>query len=107
MRKRTRTRTRKRGRDSRGRTRLIHIRVEVGLSSLISNSPIDNILDIDEWSAWLKAQVADLTEGSKEMVRMNTRLIGLKTNVHWFTSALENFLGRIQIDDGLRLVLDN
>ena len=38
---------------------------------------------------------------------MNTRLIGLETNVHRFTGVLESFLGRIQIDDGLRLVLDN
>lgn len=38
---------------------------------------------------------------------MTARLLGLETDVHRFTGALEGFLGRIQIDDGLRLVQDN
>jgi hypothetical protein len=38
---------------------------------------------------------------------MNTCLLGLETNVDRFTGALEGFLGRIQIDDGLRLVRDD
>lgn len=71
------------------------------------NSPIHSILDIDERFARLEAQVADLTEGSKETARMNTRLEGLETDVHRFTGALEGFLGRIRIDDGLRLVRDD
>lgn len=71
------------------------------------NSPIHSILDIDERFARLEAQVADLTEGSKETARMNTRLEGLETDVHRFTGALEGFLGRIRIDEGLRLVRDD
>jgi hypothetical protein len=35
---------------------------------------------------------------------MNTHIAGLETEVHRFTGALEGFLGRIRIDDGLRLV---
>jgi hypothetical protein len=38
---------------------------------------------------------------------MNARLAGLETDVHWFTGALEGFLGRIRIDDGLCLVSNN
>ncbi len=67
---------------------------------------IDSILDIDKRFARLEAQVANLTEGAKEMQRMTARLTGLETDVHRFTGALENFLGRIRIDDGLRLVQD-
>jgi hypothetical protein len=73
----------------------------------ITKEEYDSILDIDKQFARLEAQVADLTEGSKEMVRMNAHLAGLETDVHQFTGALEGFLGRIRIDNGLRLVSDN
>jgi hypothetical protein len=106
-RKKTRTRKRKGGRESRSGSRVGHTSIEVGIFSIFSNSLIDSILDIDEQFARLEAQVADLTEGSKETVRMNACLAGLETEVHWFTGALEGFLGRIRIDDGLRLVSDN
>jgi hypothetical protein len=38
---------------------------------------------------------------------MNAHLAGLETDVHWFTGALEGFLGRIRIDNSLRLISDN
>ena len=38
---------------------------------------------------------------------MNTCIAGPETEVHQFTGALEGFLGRIRIDDGLRLVWDD
>ena len=67
----------------------------------------DSILDIDERFACLEAQVADLTEGAKETQRMTAQLTRLETDVHRFTGALEKFLGRIRINDGLRLVQDH
>ena len=67
-----------------------------GMFVLIFNFfTIDSILDIDKRFARLEAQVANLTEGAKETQRMTARLTGLETDVHRFTGALENFLGRI------------
>jgi hypothetical protein len=55
----------------------------------------------------LEAQVAGLAEDNKTSKQLATRLTGLEENIGRFTGALENFLGQIRIDDGLRLVQDN
>ena len=48
-----------------------------------------------------------MAEDNKTSKKLAARLTGLEDNVHKFTGALENFLGQIRIDDGLRLVPDN
>jgi hypothetical protein len=55
----------------------------------------------------LEAQVAGLAEESQTSKLLEQRLTGVESNVAAFTGTLEHFLGRIQIDDRLRLVPDH
>ena len=43
---------------------------------------------------------------AEEMVRKTQRMDAMESNMHQFAGTLENFLGRIQINDRLRLVPD-
>jgi hypothetical protein len=64
-------------------------------------------LDVAERFERLEAQVAELAEDSKTVKDLETRMMGMETDIGKMTSALERFLGQIRIDDGLRLVPDN
>lgn len=52
----------------------------------------------------LEAQVAELAQGAHETGRVSLWLSTLKKQMDQMCSSLESFLGRIQINNGLRLV---
>ena len=56
--------------------------------------------------AVLEARVQALDKVADETTRTSQRLDAMEGQVHRFTGALESFLGRISIDDRLRLVPD-
>jgi hypothetical protein len=57
--------------------------------------------------AFLEEQVKSIDKVAEETARTTRRMDAMEGSVHRFAGALESFLGRIHIDDKLRLVPDS
>jgi hypothetical protein len=76
------------------------------ISVIATNIVSDFKAEHDKRLAVLEARVHAFDKVAEEATRTSQRMDAMEGNVHRFTGALETFLGRIRIDDRLRLVPD-